>query len=202
MKRIILAVVAVASLALQSCDDTDVALGVGFVGGVIVGGAAGHNHGYCRGGYYTQCSTYINYWGERIRECRQVYDSCGRRWSSEVENQNTGFSDLAQNVADFNTPEVSASVPVASVASKYQISFDGAQKVVSALSQGEQGNIEALRTIGFSKSDLVRLYQGKNVSEKTVARLSQSLNLSQEATQGFMTQVKDDVQAARDAQAQ
>ncbi len=196
MKKLILVLLLPATLFLQSCEESDVALSVGFVSGVIVGSSGSHGYRTCHGGYYTTCSYYINRWGERVRDCRQTYDYCYSRWSTEVEASQSAPSALAQ-VLDPSFTEGAVTSDVAHVATKYDMGFDGAQKIVSALNAGQNGDLKAIQNLGFSKKDLARLSQGEAVSDKTIQRLSENLNLDLEQTKAFVVRVQNEVQQAK-----
>lgn len=93
-KFLTLSLIAGLGLGMQACTDEEVAAGVGLVAigagvAIIAAGSDdddnGYDHGYdngydrCEGGYVKKCTSYTDYWGDTVRECRNEWDSCANR---------------------------------------------------------------------------------------------------------------------------
>jgi len=184
MKKILLALILPMSLMIQGCDDRDVALGAGLIAGVIIG--SHHDHApRCHGGYRTSCSSYRDRWGNRVRECREIYNSCARHYSAE------GQQEVSYDVEAAVSPET------ATVATKYQIGFDGADKIVGALGQAQQGDLAAVEALGLTKQDLQSLSRGRNISKVSMEKLSLSLNLDLPSTKSMIRQINTEVRSSK-----
>ena len=178
MKKLLMALIFPMCLFLQACDDAGVAAGAGFVAGVIIGSTAPT----CHSGYETRCSSYYNHWGYYVRECRDVYHSCARRYSAAMN------LDLSGMVSDVEGQKA-VSAEVARVATKYQMSFEGASMIVDALDKAKSKDLSGINALGLKKEDLMSLSKGQKVSKDGLKNLSEKLNLSEASAQKMMNKI-------------
>lgn len=173
-KLLMLTALLAGSLGIQGCRDTDVAASIGFIGGVIVGSDLDH-HDHCHGGYVTRCTSYRNRNGYIVRECREVYDSCARRYSTNLAGVELPSAIASQAKEVVSGPMVSTKT--SNLAEKYHISFDAAESIVSAIEQGSKGDLTQFNKIGMEKSDLEAMYSGKRISNKALLAVSDNLQV-------------------------
>lgn len=194
-KLLMLTVILAGSLGLQGCRDTDVAASIGFIGGLIVGSES-HHHRHCHGGYVTRCSSYRNRNGYIVRECREVYDSCARRYSLNATGLNLPEGLINTEATEIaNGPKISSRV--ANLSEKYHISFDAAETIVEAIDQGAKGDLTQFNKIGMEKSDLEAIYNGKRVSPKALLAVSDNLKVDIGDLQLMLNDITRKVQAEK-----
>lgn len=166
------------SLGLTACNGDAVAIGIGAGAiGAVVGGAivdSHHNHypryPRCRTTTRTICTDYWDHWGRRQRDCRHVYDRCGRYYSATLDGQ----SDKA------------VSTEAAYIAETYHLSFDSAEKVMAALDSAKTGDATKARALGLNESELVSLALGRSLSADAKAKLATELNTTQDNAASFI----------------
>jgi hypothetical protein len=193
IKSLTLTTLLVSLTTLSSCTDEEIATVIG-VGAIIGGAAIIDNNSYCVGGYRTACHTYHDYFGYPRTECRQVYDRCAyRRIRHEVGS--------VDNFVEFSIPtESSAGVPEVSNilwGEKFNLSFEGSQVLIEALSNAQGGNIEALYDLGFKKQDLRLIARMQLPTDSGIKAVAQNLGASQETVRQMMTMLAESAKANR-----
>lgn len=195
MKKLMMILILPMSLILQGCDDTDVAVGAGIIGGIIIGTSIGHHH-HCRGGYVRHCDTYRNHWGEYVRSCRRVYRPCAYR--SQVV-QPLALASINKNV-DLSFVSAAEEVELTDaekVAAKYDISLEASQNILNALSLAQSGQTSALEQIGLQRSDLESLARGAVLPAASIKSLSRNLKLNAGKTEEMIQKISAEVREAR-----
>jgi hypothetical protein len=164
--RLLALVMTISTLSLSACTDEEIATGIGI--GAVVGGAIliGANT-RCEGGYRTECHTYIDYWGHHRSECRQVYDSCAvlrPRFAME-----TGIAaSINENVIN----EVS-------FGTTFGLGFDASKRLIDSFRSARAGDLQALKDLGLSKTDLNRLAKFKLPTARGLDSLARTLEQDQ-----------------------
>lgn len=83
------------------------------------------------------------------------------------------------------------------VAQKYNISLEASSKLVGVLTAAQAGDVAALKELGLNKKDLVSLYNGRMISDESVAIVSENLVLDRLQTERVIKQIADEVKAQR-----
>lgn len=198
MKKLIMILILPMSLILQGCDDTDVALGAGIIGGILIG-ASIHDHDHCRGGYEQRCSGYRNQWGEYVRSCRQVYNSCAYRGEIVQPLALSTFSKDAVVGGEISADQLGAT-DAEKVAEKYSISLEASQNIIDALAVAQTGDTSGLEQIGLQQSDLESLAQGAVLPAASIKSLSSHLKLNAGKTEEMIQKLSAEVREARSVQ--
>lgn len=167
------------ALSLQGCDDEDIARGVGLVAigagtAIIVDGAHDRGHRrrgrvYCRAGYVTRCTTYVDYWGRYRRQCFQEWDRCAytvRRYSQGpvLASTSTSSDDIVPVTAGLWAQE-------------FKMSRESAEEFLAAMERAEQGNIQALVDLGLNDRDIKRLANKRLPTFSGTKALAHSLDM-------------------------
>lgn len=176
--QLALVLAAVASLAQTSCTDREIAAGMAgaAVGAIIVGSAHSQPAPAPRCGTTRRevCSSHRDYWGVYHRTCRwEVYDSCRGGYRRYL------LSGVAK-AADLNANEI---------ASKYSMSFESAELLVSALAKSEAGDPAGISTLGLERSDVERLAKFQLPESTGIDRMARVLNQAPEATKAMLEQL-------------
>lgn len=185
MKKLFLLALVPAALALQGCDDETRAAGVGLAAGVIIGSQIDNNHNHHYRGYRNRCVSRYDYYGRRHRDCRRVYSHRHRHW-----NQNTQVELAAANSNLITTRE-------ASLAERYNMSFESARKVVAAFDQGSQRDFRAFNAIGVTSNEMEDIYEGRMIPRKNIESMSRALDMNPNNTLAMLNDVIGKVQAKR-----
>jgi hypothetical protein len=178
ISKFVLAIAAISSLAQTSCTDREVAAGMAgaAVGAIIVGSAHSHHAPAPRCGTTRReiCSSHRDYWGVYHRTCRwEVYDSCHGGYRRYL------LSGVAK-AADLNANEI---------ASRYSMSFESAELLVSALAKSESGDPAGLSALGLERNDVERLAKFELPESNGIDRMARALNQAPEATKAMLEQL-------------
>lgn len=192
MKKLLLIVLLPATLLLQACNDRQVAAGVGFAGGAILGAAIASNanrHSYYNDYYYDRGYYGGGYYG-RGYYGRGYYG--GGYWSL---NSVQGDEATVQLAAKSTLPKVSHADRLAA---KYRLSKASAQKIVLAFNQGSNEDFSGFQKIGLNTEDLASFSTYELPSDATIATMAQQLRLSPEATKAMLLDMMAQVKARAD----
>ena len=179
LSKVVLTVVAIGSLAQTSCTDREIISGMAgaAVGAIIVGSAHSQPSPPPRRCGTTRreiCTSHRDYWGVHHSSCRwEVYNSCSGGYHRYLLSGVPKASDLNAN----------------SIASKYSLSFDSADRLVAALAQSESGDPAGLSSIGLERQDVQRLANFQVPEASGVDRIARSLNQAPAATQSMLQQL-------------
>lgn len=192
MKKILLALVMLPmAIGLQGCRDSEVALGAGLVGGVVIGSAISNNDNgrYCHGGYGRRCSNYRDRWGRYSRSCYNTYDNCSRYYNSadQVELAGVKIPQTANMV----------STRAADFAEKYSIDMAGAEKIVVAFDSAAKGDLSKFSGIGLDKQELETIYNGQLPSINASVKMSEALNIDNGQMQFILQDIVTKIQAKK-----
>jgi hypothetical protein len=174
---------------LQGCSEEDVIAGLGLIaigaGAIIIADEIDdndHRRRRCRGGYVRRCTTYTDYWGDRRRECRRVWDSC--KYYEYYSNSPALMSHLSSQ-ENLEKAEVEPS----KFASVFSISFEASESFVSALEQAREGNSEDLIALGLNKDDITQLVHEKMPSAEGIDALALTLGADKAATKAMLSRL-------------
>lgn len=185
MNRWIAMLMMTATVSMSACTDEQIATGIGV--GAVVGGAIliGANT-RCEGGYRNECHSYIDYWGHRRHECRQVYDSCAvlrPRFAME-----TGVAaSINENVIN----EVS-------FGTTFGLGFDASKRLIDSFDAARAGDLQALKDLGLSKTDLNRLAKFKMPTARGVDALARTLEQDQAQVRSMLDRLLETARAHKD----
>lgn len=170
--------------SLNACNERDVAIGLA---GVAVGITTSNilrpqpqPRPTCRPGFRTECTSYRNFRGRWVQECRDVYDRCLYFYSlnqSDSLINELGLTDLEQDERAIT------------LAQKRSISFTAAEAILNALDEAARGEKQAIFDLGLGMKDLVRLANKQLPSKKSLQAMSQQLDLDVKET----TKIFDDI---------
>ncbi len=168
------------SFSLQGCNDTQQAVAAGAIIGAAIGVAVSDTDNnppprrerrppeMCHGDYRQECSSYHDRWGNYVRECRSVWDSCARYYEVDTVAVDAGAADAQKWVTESNL----------AIAQKWQIGFDGAEKISSTIKQLNKGDVNAISAWGLSQNDMMDWSQGRELSKDSVGKVADSLNIT------------------------
>ena len=178
------------TLGLTACDERDVAVGAGLIGigaGIIaIDKATDNNHRdrdhyrrppkrdrQCRPSYERKCTSYRDRWGNNKRDCRTV------------ERRNcTGFYSMSMYAKSDAVSEVSPLVE--QWAEAYKLSYEGAEKVLSALERSHDGDPKALKELGLNSFDLMAMGKLEMISDEGLTAMSENLDQYVDDTQSMV----------------
>lgn len=192
MKKIILSFVAIVmALNLQGCDDREVAIAIGIIGGAIIGGAVGAgagsgDHRTCHGDYVRRCTEWRDRSGNCHTDCRNEWDSCAHYYGG-------------MSISSIVIGEQRTSSKVADIAESYHLSFESAEMVVNALEDAQMGNYTKISKLGVASEDMKLMLSGKNMSESAVQALSSVLNQEISDTRAMLDLITSQVQKNKQA---
>lgn len=185
MRKVLLSLMVIpAALVLQGCTDEQVAASAGFVGGVIVGSALDDHHDHS----YRRCTTYRNYRGNWVRQCRGV-GGWGYGYDHGYFDGFGGYS-----INSVNARAATVSPRADKFAKRYQTSLDAAQKVVSAFDRSSNGDLSGFKRIGLDKTELTAIYEGRLPSHGAMDKLSSTLDLDPRQAEKVMKSIVATVQ--------
>lgn len=174
-------------IATPGCNESDVAIGLAAVaigvGAVAISKNKSNHRPQCRPGYRRECTDYRNYYGRRVRECREVYDRCLHYYSAQ--------SSLLQDLG-INDDETDARV--IELAQNRQISFTAAETLVAALDEAAQGQTQAIFELGFRMNDLVLMANKQLPTQSSLNTLSERLDLEVTDTKNFFADILSDIE--------
>lgn len=190
MKKLFLALLLPAALALPGCTDEQVAASVGFVGGAIVGSAIGSSYDnyYYEGSYrpYYGRSYYRDYWGNWNYDYGYGYPY-GYYSSTDL---------MARREAPSKTGTIVSS-RAANFAMKNKTSFAAGERVVKAFDRGSRGDFSALDRLGMTRDELMTIANGHMPSSHAMAKMGAELNLHASQVRTIMKKVVRKVQEKR-----
>ena len=183
--------------ALQvGCTDREVITGVtaGFLGAALMDSAHRNSApppSHCRTVEREYCSVTSDYWGRPYRSCSyQTFDSCSGRRYRKVSMTNT-----------------TADLSVADLSETYQLSVDGASKLIGALSaaevaQDDASAREAIAQLGITVEEIRALGNAGAPSADMVDRMAKALNQDPKLTQMMLNSVLETARAQQAARSQ
>jgi hypothetical protein len=182
--------VAATGLGMTACDDDAVAAGV--AGAVIGAGVAAviidrNDNDRCTPSYRTVCSSYYDYYGRLIRDCREVRDSCRYRYE-RTESALEAFA--SGNRIQVRQHAESNGLTVEDFAKEYKLGFDNAEKFWAALDASDQGDAAPLNALGLSSEDIQLLGQYKLPTEQGIDNVARSLDQRADITKGMFNRVR------------
>ena len=183
------------SITLQGCNDTQQAVAAGAIIGAAIGVAVSdsneaprHEHRpreMCHGGYREECTSYRDRWGNYSRECRTVWDSCARYYDIQSTEDLAGESTTQKWVTESNV----------AIAQKWQIGFDGAEKISSTLRQLNKGDVNAISAWGLTQADMQEWAQGRELSKAAIGNVADSLNITWDHAQDMVQSISEAARA-------
>lgn len=202
-RKLALATAAVSlSVGLVSCNERDLAIGAGAIGGAILVGSAydnsyGRDYRYSRGYYDDGNGYWDRYDGRYYRNGGRWYRD-GRYQSRGSNNNRSSMEAMAVQTVNFAEPinlttNTSSKNPTADVAAKYRIGRNAATAVVTAFESVRQtGRLEALKEIGLEDQDLRGIASGTTPGESAVQKMAARLNASPASVKALMIDVQDE----------
>lgn len=106
------------------------------------------------------------------------------------ERRDRNWSEISATVGDPQMTEVQ------DFAANYDISETAAEKVLVSLDETQKGNMVALQDIGMEKTDLVALMNDQELTDKTLTKVSDKLEMSTDATISLIQKIKIKMRAA------
>jgi hypothetical protein len=88
--------------------------------------------------------------------------------------------------------------PAQVVALKYNLTMERAEILTAHLLPAQEGDLSGLRHLGFEKSDLVAMFEGKNPSASTLLTLSEKLDVDKGEANRIIQAMREDVAAAKE----
>lgn len=94
--------------------------------------------------------------------------------------------------------QLSKLTPTERVSVKYGLTVEQAEILTSHLLRTQQGDLSAMAELGFEKSDLVAIFEGRNPSASTLETLGSKLNLDVSQAHQLIQDIKTDALKARE----
>ncbi len=118
----------------------------------------------------------------RPSRCYNCYRP-NRRYSYDIEN--------ASVITSTGVDEV------ATVATKYNISYEASGLIVSSLHKAEQQDYSGLKDLGLSTKDVVAVYNNQSLKPETIDALGQNLKMDASHTSALVEKMTADIQAEK-----
>lgn len=171
----------VLATSLLGCSSGEVVRGVGAValGTAVAVATIYAPPAQCRAGYREVCHSYVNFWGEVVRECTRAYDDCVRYEVAKLEDTES-LTDVAAGIPLVNED----------FAAEFGMSFAAANEFVAAMRRAADGDEGALTQYGFSSEDLELMGEFKLPSKQAIKSLAEKLNMMYESTEGMLNRMR------------
>ncbi|MGE3757904.1 MAG: hypothetical protein AB7H97_09110 [Pseudobdellovibrionaceae bacterium] len=164
------------AVGTTGCTGEEIQASAILLGAAAIGGAVIASGARCEGGYVEKCSSYYSRRGHYGHSCRREYDSCARLTTDHSRNRIHAAGGTKQ------APAQSLSMQAALVAEKHKMSFEAAETVIAVIEAAKKGDLSQVQNVGLTEKDLNTLAHGWQLSDRTVDRISQTLDMELNAT--------------------